>query len=90
MAHDISLRRFILGLVIALPSLAAQDERESTQPVAQTPAVGANINLTLAASGPNLTYQWRKDGVAIAGATNATLNFPSVGLADAGAYTVFV
>ncbi len=46
-------------------------------------AVGAN------GSGP-LSFQWRKDGVAIAGATSAALTFASVIPADAGAYSVVV
>ena len=39
---------------------------------------------------PPLRYQWRKDGAALAGETNATLHFSSVSLADAGDYSVVV
>lgn len=35
-------------------------------------------------------YQWSKKGVRIPGATNATLDFPAVTLADAGDYTVAI
>jgi uncharacterized delta-60 repeat protein len=64
----------------------------STQPIAQTPAVGAtNVSLSVGtSSGPNLTYQWRRNGILIAGASGSTLTFPSIGLADAGSYTVTV
>lgn len=37
---------------------------------------------------PPLSYQWRRDGVNIAGATNATLVVTNVTLAQAGAHTV--
>ena len=39
---------------------------------------------------PPLRYQWRKDGSALAGETNAALHFATVSLADAGNYSVVV
>src|SRR4051812_19304079 len=46
----------------------------STQPAAQSVAPGVNVTLTAAASGtPAPSYQWKKDGADIAGATSATL-----------------
>ncbi len=61
----------------------------TTQPVSQTVDEGANVNFTAAASGdPTPTFQWRKDGVNIGGATAATLSLTSVGTTDAGSYTV--
>lgn len=35
-----------------------------------------------------VTYQWAKDGVDIAGATNATLNLANITVANSGSYTV--
>jgi hypothetical protein len=54
-------------------------------------AVGGQVTWTAAAvgSGP-LGYQWRLNGVVVAGATNATLTIGAVTLADAGSYTVVV
>lgn len=47
--------------------------------------------LTVSATGTApLSYQWRKDGTNLAGATAATLNFASAQAADAGSYTVVV
>ncbi len=61
----------------------------TTQPISQTATVGGAVSFTTAASGtPAPTYQWRKDGVNLTGATNATLSLSNVQNADAGAYTV--
>jgi hypothetical protein len=53
--------------------------------------VGAEVVLGVQALGkPPLRYQWKKDGKAIAGATQAELRLPAVQLAQAGGYTVVV
>lgn len=63
----------------------------STQPVSQTVSAGANVTLSVTASGnPTPTYQWRKNGVAITGATLGSYNLSNVQLGDAGTYTVIV
>ncbi len=63
----------------------------STQPQSQTVLAGTSVTFTVAANGsPPLTYQWRRNGTAIAGATAATFTLPSAQVADAGAYTVVV
>ena len=60
-------------------------------PLAQTTAVGGSATFTVAASGvPPLSYQWRKDGVVIPGATSAKYYLPSASLANAGRYSVVV
>lgn len=62
-----------------------------TQPASQTSASGAAITLSVVASGSQpITYQWLFNGVAIAGATNATYSIPSLQAATAGTYTVAV
>src|SRR5687767_6085535 len=51
--------------------------------------VGSNVTFIASADGsPAPTFQWRKNGNAIAGATNAILSFNAVTTADAGAYQV--
>jgi hypothetical protein len=61
----------------------------TTQPAAITVAVGQVVTLTAAATGtPAPTFQWRKGGVAIPGATGATLTLPAAKPEDAGAYSV--
>jgi len=52
---------------------------------------GANVTFTVTASGtPAPTYQWRKDGVAISGATDASYRIASAVTSDAGSYDVVV
>jgi hypothetical protein len=59
------------------------------QPQNQTVTAGANVTFTANASGsPAPTYQWRKDGAAINGATNSSLTLTTVTAANAGTYTV--
>jgi M6 family metalloprotease-like protein len=58
---------------------------------AQTVASGATATFSVTASGnTGLTYQWRKDGVAIAGATGSTLSLTNVATTAAGSYDVVV
>ena len=52
---------------------------------------GSYNSLSVVAAGtPPLLYQWHKDGQAIPGATNRSLVFNSIALADAGVYAVRV
>ena len=63
----------------------------TTQPASQTVTAGANVTFTVAATGTDpLSYQWRKDGADLGGATGATLTRNSVTASDAGNYTVVV
>ena len=63
----------------------------SKQPVSQTATAGQSVTFTIVATGnPAPTYQWRKDGVNITGATSASYTITSVAFADAGAYDVVV
>jgi pimeloyl-ACP methyl ester carboxylesterase len=60
-----------------------------TQPQGQTVNAGANVTFSVTASGTSpLTYQWRKNGVNIAGANNPTLALNSVTAANSGGYSV--
>ncbi len=62
----------------------------TTQPQSVTVATGANASFSVVATGTNLVYQWQKNGAAIAGQTNASLNLTNVQAADAASYTVVV
>lgn len=60
-----------------------------SQPVAQVANVGGKVTFTVVATGTApLSYQWLKDGVAISGATSATLDLTNVQGTDSGAYSV--
>lgn len=62
-----------------------------TQPVSQSAHVGQSVTFSVVATGTGpLGYQWRKQGVAIPGATSANFTLPAVQLSDAGNYTVSV
>ncbi len=57
----------------------------------QVATAGNTVSLSVSASGTGpLTYQWRKNGTAISGATSSTLTLPSVTTADSASYTVAV
>jgi cyclophilin family peptidyl-prolyl cis-trans isomerase len=59
----------------------------TTQPVAQTVAAGSTVVFNAAALGAP-TFQWRRNGTVIPGATSATLVLPAATAANAGTYTV--
>ncbi len=63
----------------------------TTAPLAQSVSVGEVVSLSIAVSGsPTPTLQWRKDGVAISGATNSTYTIYGAAIADAGNYDVAI
>jgi WD40 repeat protein len=63
----------------------------TSQPSASSVAVGSAASLSVVAGGTApLSYQWRKDGVAISGATSSTYTIASTKNSDAGSYTVVV
>ncbi|MBI5324594.1 MAG: immunoglobulin domain-containing protein [Ignavibacteriae bacterium] len=62
----------------------------SVQPLSQAVCQNGNVNFTVTALGSNLTYQWKKDGTNINGATASTYSLTNVQAADAGQYTVEV
>ena len=63
----------------------------AAQPQNQSIAAGTNATLSVnAVGGGALAYQWRKNGVAIPGATGATLTLANVALDAAARYDVVV
>ena len=63
----------------------------SVGPKSQTVPLGGSLLLTVEAVGTApLAYQWRKGGVAVAGATAARYSVGTVTAADAGTYAVLV
>ena len=63
----------------------------ASAPAARNVVAGAeaNFSVTAAGTGP-FTYQWLKNGLAIAGATNSTYSLAAASTADAGSYSVKV
>ncbi|SHL05600.1 immunoglobulin domain-containing protein, partial [Desulforamulus aeronauticus] len=63
----------------------------SDQPQNQTVTIGQTATFTVTAAGSEpLNYQWKKEGIDIAGATSATLEIVNAQTSDAGTYTVEV
>jgi DNA/RNA endonuclease G (NUC1) len=63
----------------------------TTQPAAQTAAVGGSATFSVTATGDaTLTYQWSRDDVVLPSAQSATLTLSSLTAADAGNYSVVV
>jgi hypothetical protein len=62
-----------------------------TQPAGSDALLGGTAFLSVTADGPGpLTYQWRRDGVPISGATASTLALSNVQAVNAGLYSVVV
>ncbi len=60
------------------------------QPLGTTVTLGSALRLQVTAVGGGLAYQWRKDGIAISGATNSSYSVLSATNADSGTYTVTI
>ena len=58
----------------------------AVQPTSKTASVGESVTFSVSASGnPTPTYQWQRNGVAIAGATSANYVLSNASLSDNGA-----
>jgi alpha-tubulin suppressor-like RCC1 family protein len=65
----------------------------SSQPVSANRTSGQSVTFSVSAASPDagtLSYQWRKDGVAVLNATLASYTINSLSTFDAGSYTVVV
>ena len=63
----------------------------TSQPLSQNVFVGATVTFSVTASGAApLSYRWRKNGVNMSNATNATHSLTSVTTNDAGGFSVVV
>ena len=63
----------------------------TTQPASLAVVAGSEALFAVAARGTEaLSYQWRKNGVAITGANNPLLKLPAVGATDGASYAVVI
>lgn len=60
------------------------------QPASVLVNVNGTATLSVTATGPDLTYQWRREGVPIPGAISSSLTFSAVQIPDSGDYEVVV
>jgi hypothetical protein len=80
-----------LGCMLPATSTAAPPPVITVQPLSQTVLLYDSVTFSVAAtSSTALSYQWRKDGVDIVGATASTFTIPRVEYADQGVYSVKV
>lgn len=59
-------------------------------PVSLTAALNGDADFQVRAAGGELTYEWRRNGAVISGATASTLSLRNLTTADAGDYAVMV
>ena len=63
----------------------------TTQPAAQTVTVGQTATFSVTATSTSLSYQWKKNGTDISGATSSSYTTPVTAIGDSGAvFTVVV
>jgi hypothetical protein len=99
---DSAVRRIYVSLFLASEGVSWADDFHLfrfnpapatviTPPTSITVAPGTSASLLVSASGqPPLSYQWRKDGVAVTGQTSAILSFASASWDDYGVYDCIV
>ncbi len=90
--HDRIITEAVVPYLDSAPCDYSLDEVViTTPPTDQAACEGSDVTFSVSASGePPLSYQWFKDGAAIAGATAATLTITGAGPSDAGSYNVVV
>jgi len=87
---DVSLYERSTAVLIG-PPVVFQAPQIVQQPVSVTVNSGGVAQMTVVASGtPPLSYQWRKNGLAVDGQNYATLNLTNVKVLDTGDYDVVV
>jgi alpha-tubulin suppressor-like RCC1 family protein len=75
----------VVGLLTALPAF---DLAASPAPVNINLGGTLSLSMALTAGTAPMTYQWRKDGVPISGATQATYTLANAGATASGRYTL--
>jgi hypothetical protein len=78
------------GYLLEMPGDSVWAPQITVPPVDETAAQGGNVTLSVTATGATLQYQWRKDGIDIAGATLSTLSLNPAQTSDSGRYTVVI
>ncbi len=85
--NPIGLRVEMVGTV----EVAGEPPRIITAPVGGTYLVGDTVTLSVLADGtPPLSYQWKRNGTDVPGATEASLTLDNITLAQEGDYTVVI
>ncbi len=86
-----TIRKVTPSGAVSTPAYGGNAPTITTQPAAQTVAAGSSANFTVRAAGDALlSYQWLRDGSALAGATGESFTITAVSASHVGTYTVAV
>ena len=92
--YDVLVANYLGSVTSAAATLtvsAPTPPEISVQPVSQSTVAGGGVTFSVTASGTEpLSYQWRKDGSSISGATSSSLTLTNVQTEQLGAYSVVV
>ncbi|WP_020602408.1 choice-of-anchor Q domain-containing protein [Spirosoma spitsbergense] len=84
------------GCVATTTLVVSEDNSSQRTQIAVQPAstsvvnAGVSVSVSVSAIGTNLTYQWRKEGTALAGATASVLSLTGVTTTQSGTYVCTV
>ena len=85
------IRKVTPAGVVTTLSILGNVPAIGTQPTSQSVTTGSSVTFSVAATGEGtLSYQWKKDGTIISGATSASYSISSTATSDAGNYSVTV
>ncbi|MBS0633010.1 MAG: peptidylprolyl isomerase [Verrucomicrobia bacterium] len=87
-ASDVNGNLIVGSFLASVQSFAAPTI--TAQPLGHTIAAGTTTVFNVTATGTALTYQWKKDGNVLTGATSPRLVLTTAQAGDAGSYTVTV
>jgi hypothetical protein len=78
------------GFGAGIPQSACSLPVIATPPASISQCAGTTATFTVSVTGTGLSYQWRKAGINITGATNASYSINAISAGDAGSYDVVV
>ncbi|NBO56676.1 MAG: hypothetical protein EBU84_19255, partial [Actinobacteria bacterium] len=91
LGEDLTFSYSAANVSVAATGASGTAPAISSQPQSQTVNAGSQVTFSVTATGaPAPTYQWKKNGSDIGGATNASYVISSAVAGDAGSYTVVV
>lgn len=86
-----AIRKVSLSGDVTTLALSSEIPTITTQPANLTAVTGSSAAFTVVATSPSaMTYQWKKDGSDIAGATSATYTINSTSTTSIGSYSVVI
>ncbi len=88
--YSVVISSFTGTATSSVATVVVRDPIVLIQPTNRYVNVGEATTLSVTTTGAPPVYQWRKEGVAIAGATNSVVNFASTLASDAGVFDVVV